>query len=583
MFSLSFLARLHMSNFSQLRYYMQLSLCFLLLLVSVGLAEAQTNTPTPTPTSTPVPYDWCYKFDFTASNGGWVTYAHFSLTGGVWNSGTGWTASASNIASSSQANMISIKYTLPAGNYNLREVTIHHDYTKGHYQIGSSSNDGDGNVFILDENNGGTNMETLLWQESLLIDFAGTNKSYYKYLGNTSTNTALRLAMYASYDNNGALTTDGVWVLHDIEFRGLSTSPFPASNCGSFAPTPTPTPTQTATATATGTPPVGENSLCPGSLVDPSTVSGAYQMQCQPCLAAYSTPDGTSTVTPTPNGFQTSTPPPSVATYVPASTQPAVTPTPSIETCDFSVDCDFVSVDEGSVGVLGVDDVDFAIGADFYRAVRLAFIMPLNESGLGLLSTIEIEVLLSQYSSPDVITQYISQTGITLAIENEDASDGNITITKTVNDNTSDGTAYYVVVTIIADKQAIEANLIGSVTVSQVTLTHGQMDTGSAFDEQTVICYLPTDYAATSAFEVSLGGFLYTTCHTIVPYVDLQIITDVLESFGWDVVGFYIPQIEVCIDWYVLPSITFLGLLVPLTFVINVILLRQFIAWVLKF
>jgi hypothetical protein len=229
------------------------SAILLLLLLFGLLIPAQAQTSTPTPTSTPS-YTWCYKFDFTVSDGGWVTYTDSGLTAGTWTSGVGWEAVASNVASSSQAKRISIKYTLPAGSYGVNRVITEYDYTKGHYQISAPSNDANHNFFKLLENNAGTTMKIVSWSNVVSEGFnQGTNQTYSVFMTSTA-NATVNIVFDSSYDNQSPITTSGTAVLHSVEYRGTGSTPFPTSNCGSFAPTPTPTPTSTSTSTPTATP-----------------------------------------------------------------------------------------------------------------------------------------------------------------------------------------------------------------------------------------------------------------------------------------------------------------------------------------
>jgi hypothetical protein len=177
--------------------------------------------------------EWCYRFDFRDSDGGWVTYADFSLTGGIWNSGTGWEATDTNVAFSTQAKSISIQYTLPVGTYGVVRIIVEYDFEKGHYQIGSSSDDGNMNLLNLRENNNGTTIDQVFWG-SLPVGFEGSNKVYDVDLSLTpaAINATINVAFYASYDNFGTLTTSGSATLRAIEFHGTGTNPFPDNNCG---------------------------------------------------------------------------------------------------------------------------------------------------------------------------------------------------------------------------------------------------------------------------------------------------------------------------------------------------------------
>lgn len=64
------------------------------VLPSPTLSPTATNTPTSTPTSTatntPEDDDWCYRFDFTLNDGGWVVSDNSSNARGTYVPGVGW-------------------------------------------------------------------------------------------------------------------------------------------------------------------------------------------------------------------------------------------------------------------------------------------------------------------------------------------------------------------------------------------------------------------------------------------------------------------------------------------------------------
>jgi len=576
---------------------MRWCLCFLLWGVLVGLVDAQTLTSTPPGgTGTPAPLTWCYKFDFRVSNGGWTTFPLHAANyhTGTWVSGDGW-----RYTDQGGFRGIGIFYDGANTSASLNRMDLEWSYMQGHHTSANATSLTHRPLRATVSGSSNGNLIPIAWDDPTPSTVTYQHQPFNSGIGWTNGQVYLRST--ASSDDVNPITYSGSVTFHSIEMSGYGVSPFPTSNCGSFMPTSTPTATLTSTVTITAMPTFPPNwlILCPQAPVDPLSVSGGYQSQCQPCLdAEWGTPqpyegEGTVTATQTPLGYQTPTDVPRMGTYVPTATDAIETPSPETIQCAFQADCEFVSVISGNTTPDGIEAVDIDASltgyeGEFWRAVQLTFILTKSNGTVLPVYGITLHFDADVTGLPDnIVVQQLSQTGTLLTSETYNISDGDsqeFTI-GSMNTDYIETPIYYVTVSLIADVKMDIGDLLGSALVYLVEMTYLPSGDGdSLFDAAPVDCTSPGSYPSTIAFGIEGFGYSHTTCHTIIPYVDLSALQGAIETFFPNVGGnLHIPRIQVCFDWYFVPTITFLGIVVPITMLINAMILIRMISWVLKF
>lgn len=180
--------------------------------------------------------EWCHRFDFRESDGGFVAstaLSHGFVVAGTYVAGAGWTftditQSGHNIRG------LSIAYTLPpATSRNYTTFIVEYSYTYGHLDVNFlPPNDPDANMWRIE--NGGVMPELTV---ATLSDgsFQGTNKTWLTTHPTSSWNgssVTFKFSAESSNDNQVPKTYDGSIVIHSLEVHGTGTNPFPSNNCG---------------------------------------------------------------------------------------------------------------------------------------------------------------------------------------------------------------------------------------------------------------------------------------------------------------------------------------------------------------
>jgi hypothetical protein len=174
---------------------------------------------------------WCYTFDFTESDGGFVIRPT-SLGCGTWVDGEGWVYT-DIVSSGHNIRGVSIEYTLPpATSRNYTTFVIEYSYTYGHLDVNFLPPDYPDTNFWRIENGGTFPYLTIATLSS--AGFQGDHKTWaitapssYVGLGNT-----FRFSAESSNDNVVAKTYSGDITIHAITVMGTGVNPFPEDNCG---------------------------------------------------------------------------------------------------------------------------------------------------------------------------------------------------------------------------------------------------------------------------------------------------------------------------------------------------------------
>lgn len=250
-----------------------------------------SNTPLPTftpshtytPSHTPVP-TWCYRFDFTASDGGW---AQRSANEGSWSTGIGWVNGQDGTIT--QSRRLVVNRTFTASTFT--EAKFEFEYVRG---IDNNGVDDRGGVVAAGVNNYNTP----------ILSFPAP----YSTGSHTTTWTGLlnfNQVQFNLWSDNTAssVAATGSVTLTAATFKGTGSSPF-GDNCS-------PTPTPTSTHTPTNTP-------------DPATSTPSRTMP-----PTHTAPPGVSTASRTPLSPNTRTPVPTNTRTITNTPGPSLTPSAS--------------------------------------------------------------------------------------------------------------------------------------------------------------------------------------------------------------------------------------------------------------
>lgn len=176
--------------------------------------------------------EWCYTFDFTQSDGGFVIRPT-SLGCGTWVAGQGW-VHTDIVSSGHNIRGVSIEITLPVStSRNYTTFTIEYSYTYGHLDVNFLPPDEPTANFWRIENGG--SMPFLTIADMNTPSFEGTNKIWtitHPTSTYNGTSDTFRFAAESSNDNQVPKTYDGNVTIHSLEVRGTGVNPFPENNCG---------------------------------------------------------------------------------------------------------------------------------------------------------------------------------------------------------------------------------------------------------------------------------------------------------------------------------------------------------------
>lgn len=162
--------------------------------------------------------EWCYEFDFTASNGSWTTRSVFSGTPGSYSGGTGWThGDFRSSAASSFYRGVEIERTFSSA--TITSIEMEFNLTKGSYTATS-----DYGVVRIHSPVGTTRAQIL---RTAAVSGSGQTLTFTGLITQTSITLFLHSSVQASASYSGSAT------ITKVTIRGTGVNPFGADNCSS--------------------------------------------------------------------------------------------------------------------------------------------------------------------------------------------------------------------------------------------------------------------------------------------------------------------------------------------------------------
>lgn len=167
---------------------------------------------------------WCYEWDFTANDGGFVGIDWFGTGGGNYVNGVGWQA-ADYTTAGFLYRRISIRtpvFTAIAS--NVTEWTIELDYQFGHLNVGGVACDNNTDMLTMRNSNQGT-IYSYKCATAQQPSFSGTNLTKTQDGLKSQTGTFFGFQIYTSNDNQAPVTASGSATVRKIRLKGTGTMP----------------------------------------------------------------------------------------------------------------------------------------------------------------------------------------------------------------------------------------------------------------------------------------------------------------------------------------------------------------------
>ncbi len=166
------------------------------------------------------PLEWCYKWDFTAGDGGWYASkpnSSYSAALGAYSAGIGWTATSTTDSAGTKTRGISLQV---AASTHITQVDVTYTITHGTFNFGGPG------PRTLSRDGTATGRGTDFYSNA-----SGTNGTnlVFSWTGDQDI-TALNLLLQTSIRNDAG-AADGSATVTKIRLQGTGTNPFGSDNC----------------------------------------------------------------------------------------------------------------------------------------------------------------------------------------------------------------------------------------------------------------------------------------------------------------------------------------------------------------
>lgn len=166
---------------------------------------------------------WCYEWDFTTSNGGFVLHNPYGIAAGEWQDGVGWVYQDKSLAGYLYRAVTLRTASFASFASNITEWYWEGDYTYGKFEIGGGNPDIAAMNAMYNSNNGIMYITTAT--EASIPSYSGTPIEHTKEGLKSQTGTYFWFQWYSSNDNINPVSAAGNVVIRKLRLKGTGTTP----------------------------------------------------------------------------------------------------------------------------------------------------------------------------------------------------------------------------------------------------------------------------------------------------------------------------------------------------------------------